>query len=142
MCNWFHQEKCFLFQRYQDWCFFYESSYFKVCDFMPHFVRFIFVIIWILSSLKVNFCEIITLPAPHISESWIKIKINLDFYFEAPQRSVKIKIWVNFFSSSGIEAERVKVWRTFQSSFQKKSGDWTSYRPLRDFKNWNCNKTR
>ena len=75
-------------------------------------------------SLKNDF---LTLPALCISESCIKIKIILNFYFHtflwclkmfyeafikpfvAPKRSVKIKIWVNFFSSSGIGTERVKI---------------------------------
>ena len=72
----------------------------------------------------------LTLSAPCISESCIKIKTNLNFYFtllcgpskgfmkalkafiksfEAPQRSVKIKIKLVFFSSSGIGAQRVKL---------------------------------
>ena len=72
----------------------------------------------------------LTLSAPYISESCIKIKTNLNFYFtllcgpskgfmkalkafiksfEAPQRSVKIKIKLVFFSSSGIGAQRVKL---------------------------------
>ena len=53
-----------------------------------------------------NAMSFLTFPAPYISESCIKIKINLNFYFdtslwslkrfheafEAPQKSVKIKI--------------------------------------------------
>ena len=73
----------------------------------------------------------LTLPTQCISESYVKMKINLivlfsHFFvvpqkylwrplkvfikpFEAPQRSVKIKIYVNFFSSSRIGAGRVKA---------------------------------
>ena len=67
------------------------------------------------------------LHAPCISESCLKIKIKLDFYFctslwflkrfyEAPQRSVKIKPEVNFFSSRpGSEREelRKEIFHTF-----------------------------
>ena len=70
----------------------------------------------------------LTLPAPSISESYIKIKINLNFYFdtslwcpkgfmkafkdsikpfEAPQRSAKIKIQVDSLPSSRIGTGRV-----------------------------------
>ena len=66
-----------------------------------------------------RFFLILTLPASFISERFVKIKINLSFYFytscgvskdfmkalkafinpfEAPQRSVKLKIWVDFLS--------------------------------------------
>ena len=72
---------------------------------------------------------ILTLPAPLISESCIKI-IKLNFFFtllcdasksfmkalktfikpfEAPQRRVKIKIQVNFFPFSGIGVGRVNL---------------------------------
>ena len=74
--------------------------------------------------------HLLTLPAPCISESFVKMEINLIFFFalvcavwkgfmkpfnafikpfEAPQRSVKIKNQVNFLSSSGIETRRVKI---------------------------------
>ena len=65
-----------------------------------------------ISSFKANCWNqtLLTLPAPCISESCIKIKIKAFIKpFEAPQRSVKIKISVNFFSLSGMEAGRVKT---------------------------------
>ena len=66
----------------------------------------------------------VNLPPPCILDSFIRIKINLNFYFHTslwshsfkafikhfvtPQGSVKEKILVNFFSSSGIGAQRGK----------------------------------
>ena len=79
----------------------------------------------------------LTLPAPCISESCIKIKTNWNFYFnfswwylkrfmkalkafikpfQAPQRSAKIKISVNFFPLSGIGAGGVNLY--FNLRFQ------------------------
>ena len=50
----------------------------------------------------------LTLPAPCISERYIKIKIKTFIKpFETPQRSVKVKIQVTFFSLSGIRAGRI-----------------------------------
>ena len=50
----------------------------------------------------------LTLPAPCISERYIKIKIKTFIKpFETPQRSVKIKIQVTFFSLSGIRTGKI-----------------------------------
>ena len=68
---------------------------------------------------------ILSLPAPCISESCIKIKINLHFYFptslwrpsrpsetifEVTQRSVKIKISVNFSLHPGFGRQGLNFW--------------------------------
>ena len=52
---------------------------------------------------KPFFLQPLTLPALRFSESWIKIKINFNFYFHT-------SLWcLYFFSSSGIRGVRVNI---------------------------------
>ena len=97
----------------------------------------------------------LAIPAPCISESYIKRKINLSFYFhtslwclkvlwrplrpfEAPEISVKIKIEVNFLSSPGSEREGL----TSYCYIYKDSGFGTfllAYLKIHTFYNFKCN---
>ena len=91
------------------------------------FDQFLFTVQIILINIKGLF---LTLLAPCISETCIKIKIKVNFYFcsslcaskgfvkaskafikpfDAPQTSVKMRIEVNFLFRSGIVMGRVKV---------------------------------
>ena len=52
-----------------------------------------YILLWYLREKKyvlqwIGICQfiVLTFNAPRISESWIKIKINLNFYFHIPLR--------------------------------------------------------
>ena len=90
-----------------------------------------------LSSFCITLIVYLSLPVPCISESCIKIKTNLNFYFhtslwclkkfyegfkslkpfEAPQKSVKIKIKLIFSLRPGSRPEGLFSWKRVMSHY-------------------------